>query len=97
MAARKKTAAKKKAGDGQQAVPGKVRFKIGFPPDIREYINQRYGDDWHLSLQILDGDDGDGDDGDAEGPPFTPAGIGGRAANRRSTSRKSAKKSAKKK
>jgi hypothetical protein len=64
MAARKKTTGKKKTG--QVAAAGMVRFKTGFPAGIRNAIRRRYGDNWHLSLQILDGDDGDGDDGDGD-------------------------------
>jgi len=62
MAARKK-AAKKRPSRGTAGV---VRFKTGFPAGIREAIRRRFGDNWHLSLQILDGDDGDGDDGDGD-------------------------------
>jgi hypothetical protein len=64
MAARKKAAKKKPAGSASTA--GIVRFKTGFPAGIRNAIRRRYGDNWHLSLQILDGDDGDGDDGDGD-------------------------------
>ena len=64
MAARKKAAKKKPAGSAPTA--GIVRFKTGFPAGIRNAIRRRYGDNWHLSLQILDGDDGDGDDGDGD-------------------------------
>ena len=64
MAARKKAAKKKPAGSASTA--GIVRFKSGFPPGIRNAIRRRFGDNWHLSLQILDGDDGDGDDGDGD-------------------------------
>ena len=63
MAARKKTTGKK---TGQSTAAGMVRFKTGFPAGIRNAIRRRYGDNWHLSLQILDGDDGDGDDGDGD-------------------------------
>ena len=93
MAARKK-ATKKRGGRGSAAA-GTVRFKTGFPAGIREAIRRRYGDNWHLSLQILDGDDGDGDDGDgddgsAEGAGGSARGTGGsRAAKKRSTARSS--------
>ena len=64
MAARKKTA--RKRASAKKNVAGVVRFKTGFPAGIRDAIRRRYGDNWHLSLQILDGDDGDGDDGDGD-------------------------------
>jgi hypothetical protein len=83
MAARKKTAAKKRRKEG--AVAGVVRFKTGFPAGIRDAIRRRYGDNWHLSLQILDGDDGDGDDGDGDDGA---AGGGGARAGRSSASKK---------
>jgi|SoiMethySBSTD1v2_1073268.scaffolds.fasta_scaffold1440093_1 hypothetical protein len=49
---------------------GVVRFKTGFPPHIRKYIQDNLGNNWHLELRILDGDDGDGDDGDPGANPF---------------------------
>ena len=93
MAARKK-ATKKRGGRGSGAAAGVVRFKTGFPAGIREAIRRRYGDNWHLSLQILDGDDGDGDDGDgddgsAEGARSTGAAATRGATKKRSTARSS--------
>jgi hypothetical protein len=89
MAARKK-ATKKRGG---RAAAGVVRFKTGFPAGIREAIRRRYGDNWHLSLQILDGDDGDGDDGDGDdGSAERAGGAGGgsgRATKKRSSTRNS--------
>jgi hypothetical protein len=90
MAARKKAAKKKPTGSASTG--GIVRFKTGFPPGIRNAIRRRFGDNWHLSLQILDGDDGDGDDGDGD----DGAGDGTRSSARapsRSTRKKRASSS----
>ena len=86
MAARKKTArkktARKKPATGAASASGIVRFKTGFPPGIREQIRRRYGDNWHLSLQIVDGDDGDGDDGDGDDGAATGSSRGTRSSSR---------------
>jgi hypothetical protein len=86
MAARKK-AAKKRGSGGQGATAGVVRFKTGFPAGIRNAIRQRFGDNWHLSLQILDGDDGDGDDGDGD-DGSADGGAASRAASRGGSAKK---------
>jgi hypothetical protein len=65
-------ARKAKKGTGSKA-KGVVRFKTGFPPHIRDYIRDNLGNNWHLELRILDGDDGDGDDGNAGPSPFLVA------------------------
>ena len=68
---------------------GVVRFKTGFPPHIRDYIKQSLGDNWHLELRILDGDDGDGDDGDPGDNVFRVArGAGGARGSKKPKPRK---------
>ena len=80
--AAKKTQARKAAARKKSAPPGIVRFKVGFPAGIREELRRRYPQGWHLSLQILDGDDGDGDDGDGDDGS---ASVAGKSASKRAS------------
>ena len=90
MAAKKTTARSPARKRGAPA--GIVRFKVGFPAGFREALRRRYGDDWHLSLQILDGDDGDGDDGDGDDGN---AGSGARKVSSKAAKRPATKRASK--
>jgi hypothetical protein len=96
--AQKKTAKKKRTSAGGGAASGIVRFKTGFPAGLRNAIQKRYGNNWHLSLQILDGDDGDGDDGDGDDGAAMASGLGiasGRGAGKSGTAGAAKKRSQK--